>query len=140
MLDQLFHGHFLKVTTLVVLGGIGMGVFCGMRSYDASFLVVWAASLQPAGYISGPVGAIIGRLIGKGFGAETRGMTIGLALGLLFGLTFGVLVSRCLFEQMQGIWGWDYRRAWNMSGLIGGILSGGLVGIVTSFLAMRKSV
>ncbi len=139
MLAKLFHGPLLKITMLVVLSGIGLGVVCGMRAYDASFLVVWAASLQPAGYISGPVGAIIGRLIGKDFGAETLGTTLGLALGLLFGLTFGVLVSRCLFEQIQGSWGWDYRRAWNVSGLVGGIFSGGLVGIVASFLAMKKS-
>jgi zinc transporter ZupT len=139
MLDKLFQGILLRITVLVVCSGIGMGTFCGLRSYDESFLLVWAASLQPAGSVSGPVGAIIGRLIGKDFGTETLGTTIGLALGLLFGLTFGVLVSRCLFEQLQGSWGWNFRRSWNVGGLIGGLLSGGLVGVIASFLATRKS-
>lgn len=95
---------------------------------------MWTTTVGTLGRVSGPVGAIFGRIIARNFWDEKRANVVGIGLGLLCGLTSGVLISQC-GEGVLAHWlSFRPTHAKNLAGVIGGVVSGMLVGVAARFL------
>jgi hypothetical protein len=129
MLDKLFHGPLFIVTASVVLGVSILSLVCGE-------IAVWATTVTTIGRVSGPVGAIFGRIIARNFWNEKMSNVVGIGLGLLCGLTIGVFIGQCMEGWLEQSLSFRPTHAKNLSGVIGGLLSSLLIGVVARFLSV----
>jgi hypothetical protein len=130
MLEKLFRGPLLIVTTSVVLGAGALSLLCGEVS-------AWTTTVTTVGRVSGPVGAIFGRIVARNFWDEKISNVVGIGSGLLCGLTIGVLIGRCTEEWLEHSLSFRPTHAQNLAGVIGGLLSGLLIGVAAGFLSVR---
>jgi hypothetical protein len=132
MLEKLLRGPLFIITTSVVFGVSIWSLLYGEIS-------TWTTTVTTIGRVSGPVGAIFGRIIAGNFWDEKMSNVLGIGLGLLCGLTIGVLIGQCTEGWLEHSLSFRHPHAKNLAGVIGGVLSAMLIGVVASFLAARKS-
>ncbi len=130
MLDKLFRAPLFLVTTSVVLGVSLLSLWCGD-------LALWTTTVTTIGRVSGPVGAIVGRMIARHFWDEQRANVVGIGLGLLCGLTIGVLIGQCTQGILEHSLSFRPTHAKNLAGVIGGLVSGMLIGVVARSVSQK---